>query len=663
MAFVKVLLMVWLCQASGLPTRIEEQEIQGVESGNAGIMNRDVNVSEPVTWERQSESVESDEKSDRTLKSRSAGDISDRFINEVPVLIKIGKEELKFKKEGGDFVARHGDFEAIVTVEPLGTLPGKRWTTIIHNKGDEPLKHVTVLPLHQVFKLYDIVKDRPSVRYFTGSNYYDGKYPHMAFVEHEERFMWNSMCRPVVITSQSAWSYVPMMQFAVNSGEEKVGLTVILEWSANWTMRAALTHTTMDKPPSSTNFTIQSDWELGDLTLDPHEVLELPAIHMIYSNGTSWEPFTHDMHSYVLHEVAPNMTGAASSMPVSYDHWFGIGMDITADKLKPQVDKAAEIGCEYFVVDGGWSMDPWGGNTTVDPKKFPEGMGDFADYVRSKGMRFGIWNAMEYGKSMTSFDHPDIMDVHRRTLKKWRDEWDLQWMRLEGHDIPGGKEALKAQKAMKELYTGFLKENPEFYLEGCKGGGTRMDLNMVRMSHGTWLNDHTANADVCRFAQTGALRVWPARYLNQAVETYPGMGDQRAYGHYFLSRMPGLLSFDGDIAQWSANATALAKKHVEVFKQIRQYKEQKVFFPLRQPRSPDDWDAVVFGDGKGDAQLLFVFRMEGEDDQFMRIPEAPGKWEELLNNGDGKIESERNGWRVTLNMNSSALWWRKPEKA
>jgi hypothetical protein len=80
-----------------------------------------------------------------------------------------------------------------------------------------------------------------------------------------------------------------------------------------------------------------------------------------------------------------------------------------------------------------------------------------------------------------------------------------------------------------------------------------------------------------------------------------------------------------------------------------------VFFPLHQPRSPDDWDAV-FGDGKGKAQLLFVFRREGEDTQFMRSPEAPGKWELSLDNGNGNLESKDEGWRVTLDRNSSVLW-------
>jgi hypothetical protein len=97
-----------------------------------------------------------------------------------------------------------------------------------------------------------------------------------------------------------------------------------------------------------------------------------------------------------------------------------------------------------------------------------------------------------------------------------------------------------------------------------------------------------------------------------------------------------------------------------VFKQTRQYKEQPVFFPLPQPRNPDEWDAVVFGDGTGEAQLLFVFRMEGDGEQFIRIPDAPGKWKALLDNGNARLKRVKDGWRVSLDRNSSALWIRKP---
>ena len=53
-----------------------------------------------------------------------------------------------------------------------------------------------------------------------------------------------------------------------------------------------------------------------------------------------------------------------------------------------------ESGYQYFVLDDGWmSMErDQNGSLVADPVKFPHGMKAFADYVHSKGLKFGIYN-------------------------------------------------------------------------------------------------------------------------------------------------------------------------------------------------------------------------------------------------------------------------------
>jgi hypothetical protein len=583
--------------------------------------------------------------------------ISNRFINEIPSVVLIGADTVKFNKNGNDYVARQGGFEALLKVESPATLPGKRWSMTITNKGEKPINNITVIPFYQLIEINDFDKDQPQVRHITGSFHYDGVYPPRAFRVFEERFMTNDHCKPLTYGGQSAYDHVPLMQFALKSGEEKIGFTAILEWSSSWSMTAYWT-IPMFGGAYRSDFLVTGDMELKNMSLDPGEQLEIPPVHLIYSQSKTWDGFSADLHKYILNEITPPIKNAPSTHPVSYDHWFGIHEDFDINEMKKQADRASELGCEYFTVDCGWAVPAWGG-VDADKKKFPNGLEELANYVRSKGMLFGVWNSMEIPENMTRFQEPWVMKYHKEHLLQWVKDWDIRWMRLEGSDLPKGKDGLKAQKAMKELYGGFLKTHPDFYLEGCQGGGTRLDLNMARMSHGTWLSDHTGNPDVCRFTQTGALRAWPAQYLNLAVRVHRYSGDSEAFGHNFLSRMPGVLSFNGDIAQWSPQATALVKRYVDVFKQTRHLKEQVVSFPLPQPRSQDEWDAVVFGNGTGEAQLLFVFRMEGPNEQFIKIPEAPGKWTLLLDNGNAKLKKVNGGYLVSLNKNSSALWIRK----
>jgi hypothetical protein len=120
--------------------------------------------------------------------------------------------------------------------------------------------------------------------------------------------------------------------------------------------------------------------------------------------------------------------------------------------------------------------------------------------------------------------------------------------------------------------------------------------------------------------------------------------------------MVGALSFNGDIAGWSPAATAIAKKYVAVFKENRHLMARRVSFPLPQPRSTRDWDAVVFGE-EGGEQLLYMFRTDGPEEQFLDLP-AGDEWKLVAGEETARIISERGGFRARLPRHRSALWRR-----
>ena len=85
---------------------------------------------------------------------------------------------------------------------------------------------------------------------------------------------------------------------------------------------------------------------------------------------------------------------------VQYNTWFAHLIDIDVDILRPEVDLAAQLGAEVFVIDAGWwepsrrtsdNFTTGLGRWEQSAEKFPGGVRAFADYVREPGMRFGIW--------------------------------------------------------------------------------------------------------------------------------------------------------------------------------------------------------------------------------------------------------------------------------
>ncbi len=89
----------------------------------------------------------------------------------------------------------------------------------------------------------------------------------------------------------------------------------------------------------------------------------------------------------------------APTPPMGFNTWNTFQTKINEDMLKEMVDVFVssgmrESGYQYFVLDDGWmSMErDQNGSLVADPVKFPHGMKAFADYVHSKGLKFGIYN-------------------------------------------------------------------------------------------------------------------------------------------------------------------------------------------------------------------------------------------------------------------------------
>ena len=72
-----------------------------------------------------------------------------------------------------------------------------------------------------------------------------------------------------------------------------------------------------------------------------------------------------------------------------YNTWEPFKHDISEKLIYELVDAAAECGFREFVIDDGWqtSYGDWG----INREKFPNGLKPVFDYIKSKGMKPGLW--------------------------------------------------------------------------------------------------------------------------------------------------------------------------------------------------------------------------------------------------------------------------------
>lgn len=88
----------------------------------------------------------------------------------------------------------------------------------------------------------------------------------------------------------------------------------------------------------------------------------------------------------------------AQTPPMGWNSWNKFQCGVSGDLIKTVADAIAtngmkEAGYEYVVIDDCWQVSRDAeGNIVADAKLFPEGIKGVADYVHSKGLKFGIYS-------------------------------------------------------------------------------------------------------------------------------------------------------------------------------------------------------------------------------------------------------------------------------
>jgi alpha-galactosidase len=96
--------------------------------------------------------------------------------------------------------------------------------------------------------------------------------------------------------------------------------------------------------------------------------------------------------------LAGSPNGLALTPPMGWNSWNKFGCDIDEKAIRAEADAMVgsgmrDAGYRYIVIDDCWqgARDAQG-NIQPDAKRFPSGIKALADYVHSKGLKFGIYS-------------------------------------------------------------------------------------------------------------------------------------------------------------------------------------------------------------------------------------------------------------------------------
>ena len=146
-------------------------------------------------------------------------------------------------------------------------------------------------------------------------------------------------------------------------------------------------------------------------------------------------------------------------LPIGWCSWSCYYGDVNEERIRRaadmQVKYAGEGRPNLIQIDDGWQRcGSFCGEWVTDEKKFPEGMAATSEYVRERGMTFGLWLAplllddrSEYYDSLKhlsmpeitlgehfhpfNLGHPEYLDHLRRTFRRMVDEFGATYFKLD----------------------------------------------------------------------------------------------------------------------------------------------------------------------------------------------------------------------------------------
>jgi alpha-galactosidase len=355
---------------------------------------------------------------------------------------------------------------------------------------------------------------------------------------------------------------------------------------------------------------------------------------------------------------------------VTYNTWFAYGTTVNEEAMVAEIDRAAGLGVELFVLDAGWwvgagtdndhDFDSGLGNWTVDEARFPSGLAGLAEYARSYGMKFGLWVEPE----RLALDTIDRRDLAREAWLATRGgdygsmkngqicltrpeawqwvfsrltalidqtqpdylKWDNNsWINCDrpGHGHGANDGNFSHVRALYNLLGQLRARYPDLLIENVSGGGNRLDLGMLAFSDVAWMDDRTVPSSMVRHNVEGLSVLFPPAYLLSFI--IDSLSEPLASGDLSLvmrSRMSGVPGLTFRSADIDAGIGQTLAYEIQLYKAYRNILSQAsaILLTGQAPADADGWDVLEELADDGSGAIVLAFKAENTDGRLVVRP-------------------------------------------
>lgn len=366
----------------------------------------------------------------------------------------------------------------------------------------------------------------------------------------------------------------------------------------------------------------RNDFDGAEL-LETGESLATPTLYSGYTSH-GFGGMSRLLHAF----ERERFTTHTRARPVLYNSWEATTFDVSAKSQMELARRAAAMGVELFVMDDGWfgqrHSDRAGlGDWTVNPDKFPNGLDELIDYVKSLGMEFGIWVEPEAvnpdselyrahpewiyripGREPMTARNQYVLDLSLPAVKAYVKDclyrllsehdirflkWDMNRPVADVYSESGGNGRRRRGhvESLYEIWAWLKQEFPGVALESCSGGGGRVDLGILQWADTFWPSDNTDPYERL-FIQEGFTQFYAPATMTCWVTDTPdkaGRPGRCGIAYKFHAAMCGPLGIGADIGRLDDEALEEYKKHIAAYKEIRQTVQFGTLHRLSPPQS------------------------------------------------------------------------------
>lgn len=443
-----------------------------------------------------------------------------------------------------------------------------------------------------------------------------------------------------------------------------------LAWGGNFSAEFAYRHNTL------------LSFRIGPLApaplrvIAPGETVRSPEVHMGPLH-CQMDQAVAKWHQHMRASVVPPRPAGKEMYTLA-----GRVVEEPGEWILREVDIAAEMGVEAFMVDAGWYGERFSGwwdqrGDWVEGNWLPGGMAGIRQHVHGKGMLFGLWHEAE-AISRTSRlykEHPDWMlrtDDQRDcaetldlsnpiaarffedTVIRLVRDFKLDFYKLDynirigegGQSLRDGyaeSEFWRHYETLYRVYERVLKEFPDVCLENCAGGGGRNDLGILSRFHYCCESDLSTFPYSIRAINAMSLFIPPEsicyyhNHLFQAHQT----ADLDTHLRVTLFAVPIFVGFGAQSADRSTEYFRNTRRYIELNKGfcrpvMANHSAVYHHTPAIGLFSPAEWCVLEYAAPDRSRGYAGIFKLSGGSSEYLFRPRGidPSRtYEVTLDNG------------------------------